>query len=62
VREPAEGFWIAGSSIKDMNGVYKKVERVGAMPTLKLMTGQTKKKLMRKDKKKCNPVVSLILK
>lgn len=30
VREPAEGFFIAGSSIKAMNGVYKKVERVPA--------------------------------
>eukprot|EP01047_Picozoa_sp_COSAG01_P009463 COSAG01_NODE_389_length_17708_cov_111.404452_3_plen_213_part_00 len=30
VRDPAEGFFIAGSSIKAMNGVYKKVERVPA--------------------------------
>ena len=28
VREPAEGFFVAGSSIKEMNGMYKKVEKV----------------------------------
>jgi len=28
VRDPAEGFFVAGSSIKEMNGVYKKVEQV----------------------------------
>jgi len=28
VREPAMGFFIAGSTIKDMNGVYKRVEQV----------------------------------
>eukprot|EP01048_Picozoa_sp_COSAG05_P001160 COSAG05_NODE_38_length_27626_cov_78.614306_3_plen_354_part_00 len=28
VREPAEGFFIAGSSITEMNGMYKKVERI----------------------------------
>lgn len=30
VRDPAEGFFVAGSSIKEMNGVYKKVEKVPA--------------------------------
>ena len=28
VRDPAEGFFVAGSSIKEMNGVYKKVDKV----------------------------------
>eukprot|EP00960_Hanusia_phi_P059899 764321-Hanusia_phi.AAC.5 len=28
VREPAEGFFIGGSSIKEMNGVYKRVSEV----------------------------------
>ena len=28
VRDPAEGFFVAGSSIKEMNGVYKRVEKV----------------------------------
>jgi hypothetical protein len=28
VREPAMGFFIAGSTLKDMNGVYKRVENV----------------------------------
>ena len=30
VRDPAEGFFVAGSSIPELNGVYKKVERVPA--------------------------------
>ena len=28
VREPAQGFFVTGSSLKDMNGVYKRVETV----------------------------------
>jgi hypothetical protein len=28
VREPAEGFFIGGSSVKDMNGVYKRVNTI----------------------------------
>jgi hypothetical protein len=28
VREPAEGFFVAGSSIKGLNGVYARVEKV----------------------------------
>lgn len=29
VREPAAGFFIAGSSLKDMNGVYRRVAEDG---------------------------------
>jgi hypothetical protein len=28
VSEPAEGFFIGGSSVKEMNGVYKRVNTV----------------------------------
>ena len=30
VREPAMGFFIAGSTLREMNGVYKRVEQVPA--------------------------------
>eukprot|EP01052_Picozoa_sp_SAG31_P059029 SAG31_NODE_18366_length_639_cov_0.666667_1_plen_135_part_01 len=33
VREPAEGFFIGGSTVKDMNGVYKRVNPMSVEET-----------------------------